>query len=356
MEKQVTYIKSNNEEITIKINYFNRRKLRKKLFEKSNKLIEIKSDIRYIHFQNVDLSKLTKLKKSVTGIKCNYKSICILENCNIKELSERCFLLGDSFQVIGIESPKTLKVRPEYCKEIIIDNRKINTTKRNLDIATFNDCESIDIKDNQTIKEIDLNSDNVSLSGNFLLDTFSVRSDYNLKIGDKKEITRIAMTDEKYPLILLETNNLELYNCLIINDSNKPTYINYKNILINNCTIKTKGQIIINDVLIHQIKKDKDGYRILTDKDLLRLELNKNLKQRLNLINEQIESKSNKYSSQNQNKKLISNIETQLKVIEYEQKILDELQEEFRNQECIRRKQITKTLKRKPVKYFNKEK
>ena len=352
MEEVITYIKNDTEEKTVKVNKFNKRKIREKLFESTNKYINIKPDINYIHFINVDLTNLTNLKESSTRIRCDHKTMCILEDCILNELCTKYSLLGDCFQLINFNPKKTTKVKPNYCSNLIIDNSKVKNPKRNIDISTFDGCKKVELKDNETVKELYLNCDDITLTGIFLLDTFTARSDNKLKIGNEKEETKIIMTDEKYPLITIESDKLELNNCTIINDSTCPTHINYRQLNIKNFTIKSKGKIVVNYALMYQIKKDKDGYYILTDKDLLRLELTGLLKHRLEQIKKQIKKQTKEYLSENKNEKLISNIERQKQIIKREQELLAELLEEQNQQEQTKQDNITKSLTKKRIRYF----
>ena len=107
----ITYIK-NGQEKTVEITLLNSSKIKKEIFNSNNwGRINLKKDIEYIHFQNIDFPSFIN-NKEFCGIKNNYNTICVLENCDLKNKLNnevnRIELIGGIFQLINIDA-KELK-------------------------------------------------------------------------------------------------------------------------------------------------------------------------------------------------------------------------------------------------------
>ena len=202
------------------------------------------------------------------------------------------------------------------CKEIIIDNSKIENPIRKTQINTIiND--KIDLIDNETIKELYLISATASLSGYFKLDNLSITTINEITLGNDNLLSIIGINNLNYFDIRIETQKLNLIDTTIINNSIRPIRLKYNELTAKYSFIKSRGEIIVNNSVVFNVF-DEDGYITVTDKDLLRLELSNKLSTLLNKLNQKIDKRTNKYLSKYKDEDLITLIEYQKEKVEQE--------------------------------------
>ena len=168
----ITYIK-NGQEKTVEINLLNSNKIKKEIFNLNEwGDLVLEKDIEYIHFQNIDFPLFVNSKEEFCGIKNNCNTICILENCDLKNKLNnevgKIELTGGTFQLININTNE-FKAEISICsyQETLIDNTNLTSNNQNLSLDNFYSFQKIDIKDNNTIKKMCLSTEEISLSGKF---------------------------------------------------------------------------------------------------------------------------------------------------------------------------------------------
>lgn len=350
----ITYIK-NGQEKTLKVTSRNSNKIKKEIFSFNDSgIVVLKKNIDFIHFQNINFPLFINKEDVFRGIESKYHTICILENCELKnKLNNKVIsieLTSGTFQLINIETNEfKTGINLNSYKEIIIDNTNLKSNNSNLLLDSFHSFQKLDIKDNNTIKKMYLSGEEIVLSRKFLLNDLSLNSDGIIKLGTDTTNTIINISSKGKSNIVIESNELELNNCNIINDNpDSNIYINYKKIIGNNFIIKSKGNIIINNKVVFK-EKNKEGYVVVTIKDLLRLKLNNILSTKLNQIENRIVLDTEEKLLENYNEKLESNIKYQEKLVEYNINILKELREELVNWNKEQRSNLVKSLKNNPV-------
>lgn len=362
-KENIIYIK-NGQEIKQTLSPFNKKQIYQEIFEPTSSKTHyyVKSDIERIKFINVVLK--------MDFLHCKKGTTCILRNCIAKPIKEASLtLVGNSFQLIN---PSNISI--DFVQELEMNYSKLrkNNPIKNIDdkILINNVANKVSISDNQKIKEIGIEAEQITLEGTFELQHLKLKAD-KITIGGSNEVTQIIIKEEAWCNRRIEAEVLELNNCIIQNTSeNIPLYINTDKILGTNYIIKSKSNIVLKDKVNNQdivfSTKDKDGYITITKEKVLRRNLLSNLKRVKNIVMEQQEKQAEFLAKETENKNLTSQIEAKEQELEKrsEEKTvtleeltnikmeLDSLKYQQFCQNRTKKAQIRKKLSKKPIKYF----
>lgn len=335
-KQEIVYIK-NNIENKVVLNKFNTKKIYKLLF---NQELDLKKEINLVHLKNINL-------KSINNISCEKDSIFILENCKFEDLKYTRILnlYEGSFQIKNLDvfyGNVTLEL--VNTRDVLLNFDKENNYRIYSGVM-FDYCEKIEVNSTNSVGELRLRCKQAILNGNYNINGFYLECMEELKIGEKnKDTTEINLINWGGNI---DTNKLNLNNCIIINDNDKFSLnINCKEILGENFIIKSKSNIVFNGKEILK-KRDKDGYIIITIDDIMR----DNLKSILISIKEKVEKeyKENvdKYYIKEESELLYEKIllekEKELRMVEKNYKYL------YESYETMRRSNLVKQLQKKKI-------
>lgn len=295
----INYIE-NGQEKTININFYNKTKTLKKIFENynnelfyQNENLKIKDNIEYIHFKNIKLE--------TNCIECkNSNTICILEDCTLKTINKNDDTLEIFDGYFEIINPNFINVSELYSD--FVNDFNFTMTKENTEEKSLLDELSLIITSYQ----------NITLNGNFNLYEI-VLSGNKINLGKKDSITTIKNNTGIY---IEAHHDLELNNCTIEKTSSiNNIEFEYQVLKMDDKSIiKSPNRILINyktQPPLHQ----KNKLYVLTLKDLKRENLISILKGYQNVLNKIIEKKKENIleGSFNSLKEEIKEQETKLK-------------------------------------------
>lgn len=343
----VTYIKDGNLK-TITLNSRNRKKVLDDIFETSyygsyNQLTaNIKENIDFVHFKNI---KFVDYRKFICCSPCmrNNETICIFENCTLelKNTSSIYFKYG-TFKLINVKLDNIDGI-------VTIQGKEFHLHETN--------------NLNQSYGLI-LNSNNIYLSGNLKFSRFSLYS-RKITIGDLKSDTKLTLKEhgDIYPEIDITTNELILNKSAIICNFGGyigQSIISSKIIIDDSSEIKSNQPINING---NEYTIEPTAKFITIKKDTLKQTVTSSIIKTYNkLINAKVEREKQKILNkkfknlkeeieENEHKLIELKQELELKIKEQE-KIIDNLKQELENQNKEIGDKISKSLKKKSVKYF----
>lgn len=336
----VTYIKDGNLK-TIILNSRNRKKVLREIFVTSyygsyNQLTAtIKDDIDYVHFENVNFIDYRKFI-CWNPYKKDNNTICIFENCTL-ELNN---------------------ISPIYFKNGIF--RLINTKLDNIEELITIEGKELYLQNIISPKYgLRLDSENIYLTNSFFLSRLHLdakriaidNSNIFLKEGDS------------YPEIIILTDNINLHKSNITcNFGGYVTQtINFKEITIDELSsIKSNQPIYINNNK-YIIEPAQDFITIKKD-NIKEIIAGSIIKTYNNFINEKIERKKQQILKTkfkelkeeikiNEDNLILLKEEYELK-IKTQEEIINNLKQKLENKNKEIGTKISKSLKKKPLKYF----
>lgn len=342
--ESVTYIKDGNLK-TVMLNNRNKRKVLAEIFETSyygsyNQLTaSIKENIDFVRFKNVRFVDYRKFKCCRPSIK-NNDTICIFDNCilELNNMSSIYFKYG-TFRMLNtklenVDGIVTIQGREFY----LLENSNLNR-----------------------LYGLVLNSDIVSLNGNLKISRFSIYSK-SVIIGNGKNESRIDISNQKdyCSEINVITDKLILNNSTLNIDFKVD-----KNQIIHadKMFIDDRSKIVTNQLLCingNEFEIKTSDFPIIINKDKLKqVEVISILKIYNNLINRKIDIQSSNLLRGKTNileQKIKENEDIRLELeqkIKEQEIILLKLREELVEQNKEMAVKISKSLKKKSIKYFD---
>lgn len=351
-QKQIIRYIKNNTEKEIELNIFNKSIINKELLEATTQeeKMNIKKELELINFKNINFT-------GTKEINCKNDSICILDNCSFtqQKFTRTLTFSNGNFQIINPKTEKTKTIQLIDTKDVVFDFN--DKDEYEIETAIMHESgNKIEINSNDSVKNITLKCKQAHLNGIFNIKNFQLECTKNLSIGNQNKTTIINLLNWGGRI---ETKKLNLTNCIITNDSNLlPLNITYKELSGENFIIKSKTDIIINDETFSK-PKDKDGYIIITEKELVE----ENFKDFLKKLSKEIEleaiAEAENTIPEKFGKHLLDQMEKTTKEIEKQEIILENLRNKYNNQKQKlqstreeHKNKLVKKLKRKSINDF----
>lgn len=320
IQPTITYIK-NGKEKSIKVKTINKNHIKKSIFQIYGSQLFIDEEISLIHFKNILFE--------IDIIKCrNLRQICIFDNCTFKQSYNKTFKLEHgSFDLINPNFISIDRIDGTYLEDF-----SLTITDKNISEKT----------------ELSLNivATNINLQGNLFLETLTLNGN-NIALGNDNYQNNITLLDYGwYQSTIRALNKLNIKNCLIENIPQKTLAIDSPILNIDEkSVIKTNGDVLINENFYLSNTTEPN---IITKKEIIRTSLISELKTYTEALKTTIDTLTSK--------QLKNELKALNEQIEIQENYLQELKEKRHNEELNKSKAITRSLSKKSISYFKKNK
>ena len=345
MKTTINYIK-NEKEVTRKLNILNYLKTYIELF-KDNYFPEhliLKDNIDFVNIKNASLT-------GIEEITSNRESLCILDNCTMKKSKNnyRSALTFDtgSFQIINPEF-EIKEIKLESTKDVSMHFSKEDC----YEIRSKSNCwkgiiKNIEIYSNYSVRNLNLEANKIQLYGLFNLSRLYIDNCEKVIIGSTAQFTKIKLNIPYYSIIIT-TDELNLTNCLIINESKEWLRIDCEKLIGNNFLIKSKGDIIINGHIIPKARNEQ-GYIEITLDDIVKDNFMSTLYGIRRKAEHSVKNKADNLMPQKFGSHILSEIDKlNDEKSKIEQKITN-LKENYETAKELKNKKLIKQLRKEPI-------